>query len=90
MFGPLVGSDFLLHVDPDHRIRMKLIELTPLAPVTTHADLPIRQDPFSMVFRTVDGSHIDQRTYVVEHPHVGTIEMFVVPIGMGEHEVIFN
>jgi len=90
IFEPLLDSDFVLHLDSEHTVNAKLIEVTPLPPATTREDLPIRKDPFSLVFKVVADVEFDQGTYRLEHESNGIMEMFFVPIGFGEYESIFN
>ncbi len=56
-------------------------------------DGPKRQ-PFSLLFSAPVGVHIEQGTYTLEHENAGTLEIFLVPIGMEdgvlELQAVFN
>ena len=44
---------------------------------------------FSLVF-SGPGSNLSQRMYDIEHPTLGRLEFFLVPIGPGLYQAIFN
>jgi uncharacterized protein DUF6916 len=37
--------------------------------------------PFSLIFRGPRAPVLSQRTYALEHPHMGAMDLFIVPIG---------
>ena len=87
-FEALLGEEF--SVQPgDELIRFKLMEVSNLPPATTRTDLGIRQDPFSLLVKEVTNFQPDQGTYTVR-TDVGTVDLFLVPIGFREYEAIFN
>lgn len=49
--------------------------------------------PFALLFQADSGEDHGQRTYRVEHPQLGPIDMFLVPIGPGtrgmRYEAVF-
>jgi Domain of unknown function (DUF6916) len=56
-----------------------------------------RTDPFSLTFLGPPGDHLPQALYTLEHPALGTLTIFLVPIGPdpgahGRHryEAVFN
>lgn len=54
-----------------------------------------RKQPFSIFFRTPStGPVLPQRIYQVEHDHMGTMDIFLVPVGPDEqgmrYEAVFN
>jgi hypothetical protein len=50
--------------------------------------------PFSLTFRGPKESFLPQRTYRVEHPALGSLDIFIVPIGLDpsgyRYEAVFN
>ena len=90
MFEPLLDSEFDVHIDPQTVAVARLISVTRLPPATTRQDLPIRRVPFSLVFELISQIEFDQRMYTVQHESNGSFEMFLVPVGFGEYQAIFN
>lgn len=45
---------------------------------------------FSLLFRTPENVHLQQGTYPLEHPTLGTVDLFLVPLGRGLCEAVFN
>ena len=87
-FEGLQGEEFSAQ-HGDQIIRFKLIEVSRLPPATTRTDLGIRQDPFALLFNEVTDFQPDQGTYTVKN-EVGTAELFLVPVGFGDYEAVFN
>ena len=86
-FSPLVGSAFMLHADATHELELELIQAQ--ATARTH-----NGRPFSLVFRGPRAPVAIQRIYPLDHRTLGSIELFLVPIGPDEHgmnyEAVFN
>ncbi len=89
-FESLVRSEFVVRSDSDREVKLELAEVTRLASATHRHDLPIRKDPFSLVFAGAPDHALEQSSYWVEHPKTGAVEMILVPIGFNEYEAIFN
>jgi hypothetical protein len=53
-----------------------------------------RRDPFSLLFRTAPNLVLPQKIYPVSHPQLGTVEIFLVPVGPDStgmlHQAVFN
>ncbi len=90
LFAPHIGRSFRVRIDGRRAIELTLVEASELSRATTRDDLPIRNDPFSLVFRGDADDPLEQRMYVVEHEATGPVEMFLVPIGFGDYEAVFN
>lgn len=88
LFRHRIGDTFVMQNDAQ-TVTMKLTEVEDLPPATRRPDLNIRQEPFSLIFKSDDAS-LDQGTWQVTHAEIKTIEMFLVPVGFGEYQVIFN
>jgi hypothetical protein len=79
-YVPLVGSTFDVERPGGERVRVELVDATPL---------PGRGESFSLIFRGPVGVALDQRTYHVEHHVLGDFPLFLVPLGPrddGAHE----
>jgi hypothetical protein len=90
MFDGLVGATFRAHTGGGDAVDLRLVEATALPPTEARADLPIRKDPFSLVFRAEPAQELSQGIYHVDHPESGSTDMFLVPVGFGEYQAIFN
>ena len=59
-----------------------------------HPSHKLRELPFSMILCGPSEPLLSQATYPVEHPSLGTIELFLVPIGRdpknARYEAVFN
>lgn len=49
-----------------------------------------REQPFSLVFEGPTDRMIDQGTHRLTHDAIGEVELFLVPIGPGRYEAVFN
>lgn len=101
-WGPLRGSEFGLSLGPwdaaafptDPAMQRTLV----LAEVTALGNPPVAdgRSPFSLVFvdRSGDGRYVPQRMYLLQHPALGLLVVFLVPIGptaLGmQYQAIFN
>ncbi len=90
-FAPLVGSLFRMQMGPDQSIEIELIEAT-LAPGVQLE----KGRPFSLLFigPLPACARLNQRIYALEHESLGTLEIFLVPLGPDKKgmrfEAIFN
>jgi hypothetical protein len=83
-FAPLLNQTFLISPDladaPAHgaapALRAELIEVEALA-----SDENGARSPFSLIFRTAEAGALPQRIYRVQHPALGALEIFLVPLG---------
>jgi hypothetical protein len=91
-FAPLLETTFRVRSDPsDDGIPLRLVELRPLGR-QPHAP---RVEPFALEFAGPAESALEQRIYSLEHETLGTIEIFLVPIGFDpaggfRYEAVFN
>lgn len=93
-FAPLVGAAFTIRF-PDGTLELTLGTVEPLGSRAPRADLPaLRTEPFSLVFLGPLAPVLPQRTWALEHPVLGTHEVFLVPLGPQEgrmrYEAVFN
>jgi hypothetical protein len=93
MFEERLGSKFRIHGGGDAPLVVELIAATPLRVRFTPTDSPARA-PFSLLFRGPKNVYLPQRIYRFEHDEMGTLEIFIVPIGPDavgmRFEAIFN
>jgi hypothetical protein len=73
-FLPLVGTDFGVHRPRARALRVKLIEARQLRGPG---------ESFSLLFHARKRGGLDEGTYRLEHPSLGSFELFVSPVGRG-------
>lgn len=87
-FEPLVGERFALRADAVGTLDVALASATTLGP------RPGGRDPFTLVFSGPREPIAPQATYRFEHAALGSLELFVVPIGQDatstSYEAIFT
>ena len=97
-FAERLDETFRVYPDPadaERFLDVALIEATDLTPrAGQHAAAQERRAPFSIVFRGPATPILPQRIYRLEHPALGTFDLFLVPIGPDEcgmrYEAIFT
>jgi len=92
-------ADFAAHLGTRFRLRMAdgaELELV-LLEASLHPHLPPqpgRRRGFSLVFRSPSPGHLPQGIYRLGHEAMGTMDLFLVPIGPREggmcYEAVFN
>lgn len=88
-FEENLGSRFRIHTDEAHTLEAELIQ------VACHEahDGP-RKQPFSVYLRGPRNVVLPQQIYRVEHERMGTMEIFLVPVGPDgqgmRYEAVFN
>lgn len=92
VFAPTVGSQFIVTLQAD----VAPVELV-LVEVVEHPASPgaPRERPFTLCFLGPTGEHFRQGLYSFSHAGLGTIDIFIVPLGPqadGRHryEAVFN
>lgn len=86
-FEPLNGADFTLAA-ASGELALKLTEVR-------HLGTALRAGgAFSLLFTTPGGPRLPQAIYPITHPALGTLELFIVPLGpkdgSNRYEVIFT
>lgn len=77
-FAPRVGDRFRIAAPEDGAgHEAELVEATPVGA----GGRPGGRVPFSLVFRGPAGVVLPQRIYQVDHPELGSLDIFLVPIG---------
>jgi hypothetical protein len=104
MLADLTISDFVGHVNDSFRIalgkeevlELQLIEARTIGESRRTAPPGIREQPFSLIFRSARDRLLPQQIYPIEHPTLGTLEIFLVPLGPApdstglQYQAIFN
>ena len=92
-FARCLGSRFRLHVDSGKPVEVELIAATALASRPPIEGLA-KRGPFSIVFRAPRDFLVPQKIYQLQHDKLGTLDIFLVPIGPDAHgmryEAVFN
>jgi hypothetical protein len=73
-YAPLVGSEFTLHRPGARTLRMKLVDAKVWPGVG---------DSFSLLFRGRRNPGVESGVYRIEHPRMGSFELFLTPVGRG-------
>ena len=84
------GSAFRATGDDGQRVELRLTEVAPLSRAAGSGSHPLHREPFSLVFTSAPEVRLPQRIYALEHEHLGQLDIFLVPIGIGQYEAIFN
>ena len=88
--APYVSQTFKLLTEPP--LELKLSEVTPHPSAARGANT---REPFSLLFHGPPEPVLPQRIYPLEHPELGKLELFLVPIGPDpngtmQYEAVFN
>jgi hypothetical protein len=94
MFAARLGERFRVRV-AEHTLETELIHVTPLQKTRKDGgDAAGHRVPFSLIFRGPRQVVLPQQIYPVEHDAMGTLEIFLVPIGPDQagmcYEAIFT
>ena len=90
-FGPHEGTDFLVKAADGTELVLRLVKVRSLG----HQPSAPRTDPFALEFEGPARPALDQGTHRMEHALLGSLDIFIVPIGVDEYggrlyEAIFN
>jgi hypothetical protein len=87
-FGGVVGTTFTVHTSGRTRADVLLTDVGPLS-----VGHPTEQR-FSLVFEGSARTPFNQGTYPVQHPQLGSFDLFLVPVGptgaVQPYQAIFN
>lgn len=89
-FAPYVNQTFRVRLE-SATVDLVLIQADRLS---DHAASPNGRPPFSLVFRGPRQPMLPQKIHRFEHPTLGALDIFIVPIGPDQlgmrYEAIFN
>lgn len=88
-FAKQVGSQFRIEIDPEQTVIAELVEATALNSGGENPGESARK-PFSLMFAVEGGINLPQQTYRVSHVALGDTLLFLVPLGDGRSESVFN
>jgi len=91
-FRDKVGDNFILHVQDDIRVSVRLAAVEP-RPIQEYRGR--LRDPFSLMFDGEPGHRLPQRIYRLEHASGESYDIFIVPIQRNEddglrYQAVFN
>lgn len=84
-FQPAVGEEFTVGGEEGARVQLLLVEAE-RKDAGPHAPRP----PFSLLFHGPADPLLSQATYRFEHPSLGVMEIFIVPLGRDEHGSVYE
>ena len=90
IFTRHVGDVFRLAVDETTTIEARLIEASPSSAASASAPPNGRRVPFSLAFRGPGSPLLPQRIYRLEHPVLGALHVFLVPIGQDAGGMVYE
>lgn len=89
-FTPYLNDKFLLYIDAASPSEAELIQVTELGAAAPSG----KRRPFSIVLRGPRDRRLPQMIYKIHHEKLGTVEIFLVPIGVDDkgyqYEAVFN
>jgi hypothetical protein len=91
-FDPYVGDEFGLELGGGNTLSLELISCEARSSRTFEG---AARSPFSLVFRSPgERRHAEQQIFRLRHAELGTLEIFLVPIGPDEsgmrYEAVFT
>ena len=79
LFKDLVGGTFVLHAGGDQPVELELVSCSVSS---SHPFMAGWRVPFSLLFRAASRDfYVPQSIYALDHPEIGRLELFLVPIG---------
>jgi hypothetical protein len=101
-FAPYLHQTFMLSLgpwgqshDPAAHGAPRMLELVEVADLGDESSgALVSRRPFSLIFREPGSAHLPQRIYAIQHPALGWLDLFLVPIGADQggmrYQAIFN
>jgi hypothetical protein len=83
-FAAHVGAEFHIDLADGTTVISRLVDVKALQPS------PVAREPYSLLFELPEGVALNQENYIVRHDSMGTLSLFMVPVGPGQMESIFN
>jgi hypothetical protein len=81
-FSGQEGTTFRLSLASGATLDATLLQVTALSAKGPSGEaLPRKRGPFSLIFRVPAPGRFEQKIYRMEHPRIGTFDLFLVPIG---------
>jgi hypothetical protein len=89
VFAEHVGSIFRFEIGPDQFASATLVDASELGPGGSGGAASERV-PFSLLFEYDRDTVLSQKVYPVTHDQIGELTLFLVPVGPGQMESVFN
>lgn len=87
LFAENLNTKFSVRIDADKTIELELTEIT-------ESNSAAHLEQFALAFRGPADVYLPQQIYSLEHQGLGTMSVFLVPVGRDErgfeYEAIFN
>ncbi len=95
VFEPHINGIFDIVLEGGVSIQAVLIGVQVIeSPTPTTHESPDRREPFSLLFRVREEPPLQQRIYHFNHSELGSLDIFIVPVGRDEegmlYEAVFN
>lgn len=79
-FAPCRGEAFVVRRDGEPAVPLTLVDVKPLG--AHRAPVGAKREPFSLLFRAATRElQLPQQIHPLEHPQLGRLELFMVPLG---------
>lgn len=82
-FQPHVNDTFELKREGDDDLKLELVEATTMGSPPKGGG---RRHSFSVLFHCPEKEPLPQQTHTVEHGEMGTMDLFLVPVGPDEEK----
>jgi hypothetical protein len=81
-FSGQEGTIFRLSLTSGEILDATLLQVTALSAKGPSGEtLPRKRTPFSLMFRVPASGRFEQKIYTLQHPVIGTFDLFLVPTG---------
>ncbi len=89
-FSPYLNQRFRIDPEASEPLDVELIEVSELGSASISSDDPEKRRPFSIVFRGPNDPSLPQGIYDIEHGEMGTLSLFIVPIGPDKEGMLYH
>lgn len=79
-FSPYLNQTFRIHAGLSEPVEAELIKIAERG-WGMHDPETAKRRPFEIMFRFPPGINVPQKTYSIEHEGLGTLKIFIVPVG---------
>ena len=88
-FTPYLNQKFRINPESTEPLEVELLEVTELGSAAVRDCEPVRRS-FSIVFGGPKDPSLPQGIYGIEHGKLGTLNLFLVPIGPALYQAVFT
>jgi len=89
-FSRYLNEKFQLKTEGLEPFEVELIQVRELGEDVPADETNRRRRPFSIVFRGPEDMYLPQAIYPLEHPQMGRLDIFLVPIGLDKKGMKFE